>query len=315
MISFLNLEYFLALAEELNFNETAKKLNITQQTLSGHIKKLETHFGVKLFNYGPPLEITAAGLLLKAYAQDLSDKRKKMESDMLALRTSKSGILTIGCTFARAQFQLPPVIKEFNSKYPLMRVRIFEGNTPEVEDLLAKRKVDLSIGFVPENLENITSIPLYKDPFLIVIHPSVLNKHFPDRKVQSFFFGDSRTIREIIENCPFLTLSPNTTIGKISRSYLSSQNIRPAHMLELRDVGTMLAMCYEEVGFMFCPKTLVQLCSYPFSKQHIIQPLPHLIPLTIAINMPAGKKLSAPMEAFIKIARESLCISQDDGDE
>lgn len=49
MISFLNLEFFLILSEELNFNIAAKKLHITQQTLSGHIRKLEIHFGTKLF--------------------------------------------------------------------------------------------------------------------------------------------------------------------------------------------------------------------------------------------------------------------------
>ena len=60
MISILNLEFFLILSEELNFNIAAKKLHITQQTLSGHIRKLEIHFGTKLFKYGPPLEITPA---------------------------------------------------------------------------------------------------------------------------------------------------------------------------------------------------------------------------------------------------------------
>lgn len=77
MISFLNLQYFLLLSEELNFNNTAKKLHVTQQTLSGHIKKMEHDLGVKLFNYGPPLEITPAGLLLKAHAEVLLNQMKK----------------------------------------------------------------------------------------------------------------------------------------------------------------------------------------------------------------------------------------------
>lgn len=77
MISFLNLQYFLLLSEELNFNNTAKKLHVTQQTLSGHIKKMEHSLGVKLFNYGPPLEITPAGLLLKTHAEILLNQKKK----------------------------------------------------------------------------------------------------------------------------------------------------------------------------------------------------------------------------------------------
>ena len=120
MISFLNLQYFLLLSEELNFNNTAKKLHVTQQTLSGHIKKMEHDLGVKLFNYGPPLEITPAGLLLKAHAEVLLNQMKKMEMDIAKFKTSQSGSLKLGCTFSRAQFMMPAIIRDFQQKYPLV---------------------------------------------------------------------------------------------------------------------------------------------------------------------------------------------------
>ena len=41
MINFLNLEYFLVAAEELNFTRAARKLYISQQSLSNHISNLE----------------------------------------------------------------------------------------------------------------------------------------------------------------------------------------------------------------------------------------------------------------------------------
>lgn len=41
MINFLNLEYFLVAAEELNFTKAAKKLFISQQSLSNHISNME----------------------------------------------------------------------------------------------------------------------------------------------------------------------------------------------------------------------------------------------------------------------------------
>ena len=54
MINFLNLQYFLVLCEEMNFRRAAQKLHITQQSLSGHINKLETSFGVPLFDGSSP---------------------------------------------------------------------------------------------------------------------------------------------------------------------------------------------------------------------------------------------------------------------
>ena len=39
MINFLNLEYFLVAAEELNFTRAAKRAYVTQQSLSNHISQ------------------------------------------------------------------------------------------------------------------------------------------------------------------------------------------------------------------------------------------------------------------------------------
>ena len=75
MINFLNLEYFLVAAEELNFTRAAKKLFISQQSLSNHISNLEKEFDVVLFNRTSPLTLTYAGHSLKARARDLLNLR------------------------------------------------------------------------------------------------------------------------------------------------------------------------------------------------------------------------------------------------
>ena len=69
MINFLNLEYFLVAAEELNFTKAAKKLFISQQSLSNHISNMEKEFDVILFNRTTPLTLTYAGQALKAKAR------------------------------------------------------------------------------------------------------------------------------------------------------------------------------------------------------------------------------------------------------
>ena len=73
MINFLNLEYFLAAAEELNFTRAAKRLYISQQSLSNHISNMEKEFDVVLFNRTSPLTLTYAGQALKVRARQLLD--------------------------------------------------------------------------------------------------------------------------------------------------------------------------------------------------------------------------------------------------
>ncbi len=61
MIDFRH-QTFLHLCQIKNYTKTAKKLHITQPTVSQHIKHLEEYYGVKLFNYSSKkLNLTEAG--------------------------------------------------------------------------------------------------------------------------------------------------------------------------------------------------------------------------------------------------------------
>ena len=40
------LNYFLVTAEEMNFTRASEKLHVTQQSLSGSIKRIEEDYGV-----------------------------------------------------------------------------------------------------------------------------------------------------------------------------------------------------------------------------------------------------------------------------
>ena len=60
-MTFDNIRCFLTAAEEMSFTRAAQKLYISQQTLSGHIAKIEEEYGCKLFNRTPPLSLTPEG--------------------------------------------------------------------------------------------------------------------------------------------------------------------------------------------------------------------------------------------------------------
>ena len=81
-MNLLNLEYFLVAAEELNFTKAAKRLYITQQSLSNHIAKLESYFGADLFDRTPPMTLTNAGLCLVRHAKRLMQSTDELEREM-----------------------------------------------------------------------------------------------------------------------------------------------------------------------------------------------------------------------------------------
>lgn len=64
-----NWNYVIAAVEEMNFTKAAKRLYISQQSLSNYIAKLEKQFGVEFFNRKNTLTLTAAGESLYRYAK------------------------------------------------------------------------------------------------------------------------------------------------------------------------------------------------------------------------------------------------------
>ena len=110
MINFLNLEYFLVAAEELNFTRAARKLYISQQSLSNHISNLEKEFDVILFNRTSPLTLTYAGRALKTRARELLDLRDEFQRLHLAMVSEVAhlgvGLGTDHCTDRNRLFRI-----------------------------------------------------------------------------------------------------------------------------------------------------------------------------------------------------------------
>ena len=104
MINFLNLEYFLVAAEELNFTRAAKRLYISQQSLSNHISNLEKEFDVVLFNRTSPLTLTYAGQALKTRARELLDLRDETYKEISDIKDFSTGQLSIGVSHTRGRF-------------------------------------------------------------------------------------------------------------------------------------------------------------------------------------------------------------------
>ena len=63
-MNFTSLRYFLEVVAEGSVTKAAQKLYISQQSLSEHIARLESEYGVKLFERTPRLHLTYAGFRL-----------------------------------------------------------------------------------------------------------------------------------------------------------------------------------------------------------------------------------------------------------
>ena len=86
------MRYFLVAAEEMNFTSAAKRLYVTQQTLSSHIQRLEQEYQVTLFNRKPRLSLTPEGERMVKYATRIVRLERVMSGEFADLDQAAKGV-------------------------------------------------------------------------------------------------------------------------------------------------------------------------------------------------------------------------------
>jgi DNA-binding transcriptional LysR family regulator len=91
------LRYFLALAHELNFNRAAKRVHLSQPSLSVAIQRLEALCGFKLFERNArSVKLTDRGQRLVVIARDLVERNQAAVASIHRLARGEPTILRVG---------------------------------------------------------------------------------------------------------------------------------------------------------------------------------------------------------------------------
>ncbi|EGO65257.1 LysR family transcriptional regulator [Acetonema longum] len=307
-MNFLNLEYFLIAAEELNFTKAAKRLYISQQSLSNHIAKLEEHFGLPLFDRTPPMTLTSAGLSLVKRARSLLDAKNETELELQDIKDFRSGYLSVGVTHARGTVILPMVLPPFHRMFPQVKLQLVEGTSQQLEDALLNGNVDLTIGFKPANASNVESEMLLDETSVLVVPHPLLKKYLPGKSLELCNTA-AAPVREILRQCPFVTISATTWAGAILERYCRKTGITPRVVVETVNIATLVALCLEGMGAIVCPRIFLHKLNIQLNAEKLrhvsiypldLEPEHHVI----ALNYMKHKYLSQSAREFIRITKE-----------
>ena len=122
------IEYVLAVAEERSFSRAAKKLFVTQPSLSKFIINLETSLGVTLFDRSSsPITVTEAGNIFIETANRIKDIEEEMMLKMNELSGLKNGTLKIGTSPFYAANMLMKTVLFLHEQYPDIQIRIMDN--------------------------------------------------------------------------------------------------------------------------------------------------------------------------------------------
>jgi len=142
-----HLRDFVAVADELSFTRAAKKLHISQPSLTQQIKLLEQELGVRLLNrIKGRISITESG---KGFLEDSRRVLALSEDSVRAVRhfnRNEARQLKIGYVASLHYHLLPATLAAFQRAYPEVALNLFDMTCGQQLEALATDKIDL--GFI-----------------------------------------------------------------------------------------------------------------------------------------------------------------------
>ncbi len=204
------LRYVVALARERHFGRAASACFVSQPTLSVAIKKLEEELGVTLFERASnEVRITPVGERVVERAQQALEAVESVrqvastESDQLA------GPLRIGAIYTIGPYLFPDLIPNLNELAPKMPLIVEENYTAVLAEKLKQGELDVIIISLPFDEPNILTLPLYEEPFVILLpasHPLTARKTLSPKNLEDetiLMLGAGHCFRDqVIEACP-----------------------------------------------------------------------------------------------------------------
>lgn len=189
----VSLRAFEAAARHMSFTLAADELCVTQSAISRHIKNLETHYGLKLFNrLTRAIELTPQGARLFDVVTRSLDQIETVARELTGARNSRSLLVSILPTLASTW--LMPRLVNFTQAHQAIEIRLITSIDPVSFD---RDKVDVAIrvGKPPgkrarkgapridlvmtDEWKGVATEPLFPDSLVPVCKPGLVKGRLP----------------------------------------------------------------------------------------------------------------------------------------
>ena len=246
VMNFNQIKQVLVVAEEKNFTNAAKKLFISQPSLSKSIKLLEEEFGVEIFERNP-IKLTHAGEVFVKKAKKIISEIGELEIEMSDISNQLKTYIVIGVPSHRCYCFMPKILKELHEEYPNCYVKIEEYPTFILKKMLEEDKIDFYLG-----TENPDSL-IYKtehicDETAFITFPKNWEIKSDGEEIDIKKFRDKN----------FIIFPEQLKLSKYLKSLCEENGFEPKTIIECHNAETIYSMINEGIGASFLPELFIK---------------------------------------------------------
>ena len=257
-------QYMLTVLKEGSITAAAKKLYISQPSLSQMIKLVENTLGTPIFNRSTnPITLTYAGEKYIEAAKKILTINDNLIKEIEEINHEEHGTIKLGIPVQRAMQVMPYVLPRFYAKYPHVKVDVRESGSANTEAAVLDGNVDLACLTTYPKHEELNYILIEEEELvLLTSRNSQLAKRIPS--------GTPISITEA-KNEKFISSKVGHSVRDTQDRLFVTYDIQPEILMETSsiEVGKRTAIACDAV--MICPINYIEMtpelhpgcCVYP----------------------------------------------------
>ena len=166
------LQYLVALEEEGHFGRAADACFVTQSTLSGGIRELESLIGIVLVERTRRVvRFTPLGARVAAKARRILREAEELADMVRAAGKPLAGELRMGVIPTIAPFLLPSLLPRLRGEFPELRLYLREETSQAACDSLHRGQLDCVLLALPYGCGEVETAPLFDDRLFVAFPP------------------------------------------------------------------------------------------------------------------------------------------------
>ncbi len=258
--------YVYEVYKEKSFSKAAHNLYISQPYLSAKIKAVEEELGSAIFDRSKsPLRLTETGEVYIRAAEEIFKIEEEIAGYINDMNSLRVGRLSIGASNVFAAYVLPSIITEFKNKYPDVEVKLTEGNTAALEEMLSQNTLDMVI----DNNHYDSALydrELYSCETILLAVPNKfevckkLSKYCIDEeklRTGAYLSSDFEAVPlSELKEIPFVMLTPGNDTRIRGERLCAEAGFRPKIIIELNQQATAYMTSSTQMGATFVSDTL-----------------------------------------------------------
>ena len=163
---------FSIAAQTLSITKTAKKMNLSQPSISIQIKDLEDSLNVRLFDrVNRKITLTDAGKVFYVYSQRLLNLIDETNAVMSEFSTGDMGKIVIGASSTIGIYILPSYLGEFKDQFPKAEISLLTLNRQDALEQCISNELDFAFIQDPLDHPDLLCEPFMDDELVIVCSP------------------------------------------------------------------------------------------------------------------------------------------------